>query len=500
MNKTKKSLLASGLFLVVSAALLVGTTFAWFTDSVANKGNVIQAGTLDIKLNDGVETELFNSDGFLFEPERSQKATAKVTNEGSLWLKYTMSFENVVIADTVGEDSDITKVLDVYTVAADAADLTGATKLGTMADLMAAGSFGAKDAVLAPKGQTGTVNAETVDDTDTFTLVIKMQESAGNEYQGASVSFDVVMKATQFTYEEDGFGNNQYDAGAHPTAVFGKDILDSLNSPDVTEVVAGGNIDMNDPVFDDANGNDTFVIPDGKTLDMNQNSFIRPAAGGGSGFAIESGSTAVVKNGTFYNEGDMTLVDVEYGASITFENINFIGHGSDTIKVRANGNGEKATLVFKNCTFDNAPVVFSGMNGASEIDVQFIGCDFSGTYKMYDEDGNVLTDPYGHIHYTDVLVAAESYYLYGNINFKDCTFDLDCSEARYKEEIVSLYGYGYDDTGKMLNVSLENVTMTGKKVVPVKIDRRYEDGLNFTQNGTTYTIDGQSVNYDGTAK
>ena len=41
MNKTKKSLLASGLSLLVCAALLVGTTFAWFTDSVTNKGNSI---------------------------------------------------------------------------------------------------------------------------------------------------------------------------------------------------------------------------------------------------------------------------------------------------------------------------------------------------------------------------------------------------------------------------------------------------------------------------
>ena len=48
MTTTKKSLLASGLSLAVSAALLVGTTFAWFTDSVTNKGNKIQAGKLSI--------------------------------------------------------------------------------------------------------------------------------------------------------------------------------------------------------------------------------------------------------------------------------------------------------------------------------------------------------------------------------------------------------------------------------------------------------------------
>ena len=36
MHSTKKSLLASGVALLASVALLAGTTFAWFTDSVTN--------------------------------------------------------------------------------------------------------------------------------------------------------------------------------------------------------------------------------------------------------------------------------------------------------------------------------------------------------------------------------------------------------------------------------------------------------------------------------
>lgn len=46
--KTKHSLWASGLSLLLCMALLLGTTFAWFTDSVTNTGNVITAGTLSI--------------------------------------------------------------------------------------------------------------------------------------------------------------------------------------------------------------------------------------------------------------------------------------------------------------------------------------------------------------------------------------------------------------------------------------------------------------------
>ena len=50
MVKTRKSLWAAGFALLVCILLLIGTTFAWFTDSVSNSGNRIQAGTLDIDL------------------------------------------------------------------------------------------------------------------------------------------------------------------------------------------------------------------------------------------------------------------------------------------------------------------------------------------------------------------------------------------------------------------------------------------------------------------
>ena len=100
--------------------------------------------------------------------------------------------------------ADITQVLDVYAVEGDSAsagDLTTDNYLGTMAELMAAGSFAAKDAVLAPEDSGENAG-------NMFTLVIKMQESAGNEYQGAGVSFDVTILATQYAHEQDGFGSH----------------------------------------------------------------------------------------------------------------------------------------------------------------------------------------------------------------------------------------------------------------------------------------------------
>ena len=52
MNKksTKRSLLLSALSLVLCLSMLVGTTFAWFTDSVTSGKNRIVAGNLDVEL------------------------------------------------------------------------------------------------------------------------------------------------------------------------------------------------------------------------------------------------------------------------------------------------------------------------------------------------------------------------------------------------------------------------------------------------------------------
>ena len=49
-KQTKKALLLSVLMLVVCLSMLLGTTYAWFTDSASSGSNVIQAGTLDIVL------------------------------------------------------------------------------------------------------------------------------------------------------------------------------------------------------------------------------------------------------------------------------------------------------------------------------------------------------------------------------------------------------------------------------------------------------------------
>ena len=49
-KSTKRALVSSALAILMCVAMLIGTTFAWFTDTASTAVNKIQAGTLDIAL------------------------------------------------------------------------------------------------------------------------------------------------------------------------------------------------------------------------------------------------------------------------------------------------------------------------------------------------------------------------------------------------------------------------------------------------------------------
>ena len=47
-KSTKRALLVSAMAMVICFTMLLGTTFAWFTDSASSNGNIIKSGTLNI--------------------------------------------------------------------------------------------------------------------------------------------------------------------------------------------------------------------------------------------------------------------------------------------------------------------------------------------------------------------------------------------------------------------------------------------------------------------
>ena len=229
MRSTKKSIIASGISLAVSVALLAGSTFAWFTDSVTNKGNKIQAGKLDVELWQKTESlsDAQKAEGLPYEleytnisastvpifgygrwePGYSEGAALQVRNKGTLALKYELAFTGFEVKTgaendgTAEQDGNIAEVLDVYLLDTYRAPTNADIPAGTVAEFMT-----------DPVVDTG-VLASGVNSSD-INVIVKMRDTAGNEYQNALVEFDVELRATQAADETDGFGNSSYDSNA----------------------------------------------------------------------------------------------------------------------------------------------------------------------------------------------------------------------------------------------------------------------------------------------
>ena len=71
MKKSRKALFTSALSLLLCFTMLLGTTYAWFTDSVTSTNNIIKSGNLDVELEywDGAEWKAVKADSPLFEEE-----------------------------------------------------------------------------------------------------------------------------------------------------------------------------------------------------------------------------------------------------------------------------------------------------------------------------------------------------------------------------------------------------------------------------------------------
>ena len=191
---TKRALLTSVMALVMCVVMLVGTTFAWFTDTASTAVNKIQAGNLDVALEmyDTVQSKWVSAEGKTLQFKKAADAPAdekvlwepgctyalpklRVINMGNLALKYKVAITGI----------------------------KGNAKLNE-----------AIEWTIGDIGSTDEYAKLAVDESKEFTISGKMKTEAGNEYQGLSIDgIGITVYATQDTVEFDSF-NNTYDAPA----------------------------------------------------------------------------------------------------------------------------------------------------------------------------------------------------------------------------------------------------------------------------------------------
>ena len=338
-KSTKRALLTSALAIALCVTMLVGTTFAWFTDTASTGVNKIQAGNLDVKLEyrnadtaDFTEadkdTPVFK-EGALWEPGHVEYVVLRVSNAGSLALKYKLGVNISGETGSTNVNGDAFKLSDYIRFAVLNDDQSS---LGRDA-LVAA----AADSKLIKEGYTAE-NHLAKGESKTVTLVVWMPTTVGNEANhktevtAPSIDLGIRVVATQYTHESDSFGN-QYDKDAtYPVtdaASVASAVADLANPGNKNVVVTVANNMDNTSGIKTAKGN-------ALTMDLNGKS-VGVSYGQGStntttnGMQLLQGSTVTLKNGTYKaNHGN----DADHNIAILIQNYSNLTIENCTLDMR----------------------------------------------------------------------------------------------------------------------------------------------------------------------
>ena len=340
-TKTKKALLMSVLSMVLCVAMLVGMTFAWFTDTASTGVNKIESGKLDVELVDENGAKLADNhvltwiakdgrtqDQILWEPNcKYNLEVFGIRNAGNLALKY-----KVILKATDIDAKDGKTLLDVIDWTIKVGDETLTVTSEQIKNGLKNGIEIITDRPLAK---------ETTD--SLIAVTGQMRSDAGNDYQGLSINgFGVEVYATQLNSESDSYSPNYDKDATYPVmnveglktalADGGSYVLSSdvAIAPEVADknantlapqmtVTKDTVLDLSDKKLG-VDANDDFgkaspvlMAVTGGTLTINGKGTIDCEAGNQQVYGINvNGGKVVINDGTYY--GAITAVQVQQGS------------------------------------------------------------------------------------------------------------------------------------------------------------------------------------------
>ena len=321
---TKRALLTSVMALVMCVVMLVGTTFAWFTDTASTGVNKIQAGNLDVDIVDKEGTNHLDTLNFtkaagapdgeqlLWEPGcRYVTEGFRIANKGNLALKWKAVVNKGTTAENPGK-FDLLDVIDFYLVKGDK------NSEGTLLDEF-----------------TGTLQKTAI--SDVYYIKGVMDKNAGNDYQGLTLDgITITVYATQDTVEFDSF-DDKYDEGATLPEI--RTVTDAAAlAASVADLAKEGNKNVVVSVAQDMNNIAGIKTAKGNTLTMDLNGkSVGVSYGQGStntttnGMQLLQGSTVTLKNGTYKaNHGN----DADHNIAILIQNYSNLTIENCTLDMR----------------------------------------------------------------------------------------------------------------------------------------------------------------------
>ena len=400
---TKRALLTSVMALVMCVVMMVGTTFAWFTDTASTGVNKIVAGNLKVDIvgadsEDHIEklnfTKVAGAEGeaLLWEPGcRYLTEGFRIANKGNLALKWKAEInkggarDGKVAGSTIAKDGkSLLDVIDFYVVTK-AADGT--------------------ETAVAIENFTGKLAAN-VGKSETYYIKGVMQTTAGNDYQDLTLDgITITVYATQDTVEHDSFGNT-YDEGATLPEI--RTVTDAATiAASVADLANAGNKNVVVSVAQDMNNIAGIKTAKGNTLTMDLNGkSVGVSYGQGStntttnGMQLLQGSTVTLKNGTYKaNHGN----DADHNIAILIQNYSNLTIENCTLDMReANdtaGNSKGTSYALStNCgkvVIKGDTNIYARKNTEYALDVMHwenTGYEDEGTSVTFDETMTGIVD------------------------------------------------------------------------------------------------------------
>ena len=416
---TRKALITSIISLLLCMSMLVGTTFAWFTDSVSSTNNIITAGNLDVNLywsTDGTswapvnaQTNIFKTET-LWEPGHTEVVYLKVVNEGTLALKYNLNV-NIVSenegTNVAGETFKLSNYI-LYNVHEGVKTYANsAAARGDETGILLNTPYATAD-VLLQKGQAAEM-----------TLVVFMPTTVGNEANylintdAPVINLGINLLANQQPKEEDSYGPNyDKDAGkVEIVATTADELLAAMENATPGDVINAAGVTL----VPTNNVETTVKIPAGVTM----------------------------KGVNFVPVGSAYLVICEGEDPVVLQNCNFVGVNMSTFVIGTNGCPD---VTYKDCKFtgqimpnavENTDAVFTyesctfGLPGGSGT-VGYVNC-MGGTHIFnnctFDFTGGATFGSNQYVRWNSVHSYSESRYS-TKVTLIDCT-RINCTTTKY---------------------------------------------------------------------
>ena len=460
-KSTKRAFGCSVVAVAICVAMLIGTTFAWFTSTASTNVNKIESGKLAVGL------EVKKADGSWENAEGKTlnfvKGTNAPENEAVLWepgCTYTLPAIRVI--NNESNSNLALKYKLVISGATGDVDLLNAieftAKIGEDEQIFANGSTLLQDKVLNPGQDSGEI-----------TLSGHMKEEAGNPYQGKTVSgIAVTVYATQATVEFDSNGNT-YDKFAQYEDVA------------VTQIPAGDTATVNNAVKEAlanvATGESAtqIVLPAGAAVSIESGDTKVPQGKTKNIKITGSKNTTVALKGSNGTTSDVGKLSYQDGANLTFEGVTYDAAQASGICAR----GSVVTFIDCNITGEmkqtiGTKFVFSGCSFTSPVSQVGYGCK-----EVVFENCTFNTNGYGLKIYSEGSTPV-------NLTVKNSTFKNTGSAAKsaiFLDHIVDGISY---------NITVDSCTFEGFTAEPTPNYNSWAERMIVTDSFVK-TSDGQYI-------